>query len=97
MAKALALLDTKSTVRRPAFRTGRLETWEAKSADGMWTFERLDDEGTPWIAMHACGIDVRTYFGTLHSARRSVASGLALRDIEAQAVSCLLTGKRYGR
>lgn len=52
MTKPAIALDNTKTVRRPAFRTGRMEMWEATSADGKWHFERIEDIGTPWEITH---------------------------------------------
>ena len=74
----------------------RQECWSATTDDGVWQFERIEDVGTPWIVIHkASGLDVRMYYGNLKKCRVAVAQGWAGRDIEAQAVSLLLTGKRY--
>jgi hypothetical protein len=29
-----------------------MEIWEAKSADGQWTYQRVEDTGTPWDVCH---------------------------------------------
>lgn len=36
------------------FRHGgaRRECWEATSDDGVWSFQRLEERGTPWLLVH---------------------------------------------
>ena len=70
------------TARFPSFRTGRLETWSAKSRDGLWTYERLEITGTPWAVIHVpTGIE-GDWHGTLTAAREATANGSALAYIE---------------
>jgi hypothetical protein len=60
-------------------RTGqprRRECWEATTVDGEWSFERIEDTGTPWIVVHHPRSDhaetAVNYFGTLKAARTAV-------------------------
>lgn len=70
------------TARFPSFRTGRLETWSAKSRDGLWTYERIEDTGTPWEITHApTGIST-DWHGTLGAARAATANGSALAYVK---------------
>lgn len=62
-------LDPTRTVRRQNLRTGRRETWEAVSADGLWTFRRLEEPSTPWAAFHE-GIGFVGYFNSLRGCRQ---------------------------
>lgn len=66
--------------------TGK-ECWAAKSEDGVWYFERLEQAGTPWEVTHVPSLqkdDGRTlrWFGTLDQARLYVGSGEAAADVE---------------
>lgn len=42
------------TDRAPNLRTRRhrVEMWGARSTDGEWLFQRLEEPGTPWHALH---------------------------------------------
>lgn len=58
----------------------RRECWGAKSVDGIWAYERIEDEGTNWYVTHLptghCG---DTPYGTLTAARRATRSDAALQ------------------
>jgi hypothetical protein len=41
-------LDRDATVRRPHRVSQQTERWNARSADGLWDYERLEDSGTTW-------------------------------------------------
>jgi hypothetical protein len=71
------------TERYPSFRTRKLETWAAKSDDGLWFYKREESPGTPWIVEH---VPTGDWFlaGTLSEGRAATADGRALRIIEAQ-------------
>lgn len=72
------------TARYPAFRSGRLEAWEAVSRDGVWRYERIEVSGTPWSVIHIpTGIDAG-WHGTLTAAREMTANGTALASVERQ-------------
>jgi hypothetical protein len=58
------------TARYPAFRSGRVENWAARSDDGTWAYERLEQAGTPWEVTH------------LPTARAGTADGSALAYVE---------------
>jgi hypothetical protein len=60
------------TSRRPAFRSGRLEVWAARSTDGLWTYQRAEDAGTPWVVTHV-PTGHWDLFGSLPRARRFTA------------------------
>ena len=72
------------TARFPSFRTGRLETWSAKSQDGVWTYERIEDTGSPWEATHVPTGIATDWYGTLSAARAATADGSALACVERQ-------------
>ncbi len=65
------LAKTGRTVCRNHGRQGS-QLWAAKSVDGRWSYQRLEDVGTPWIVLDADGADW-AWFGTLASARRATA------------------------
>ena len=70
------------TARFPSFRSGRREAWSAASRDGVWTYERIEDTGTPWDVTHIpTGISAGWY-GTLTAARAATADGSALAAVE---------------
>ena len=70
------------TGRHPAFRSGRSEIWSAVSTDGDYTYNRIEDTGTPWAVEHVptgtdCGL-----FSSLPKARRATADGSALAAVK---------------
>jgi hypothetical protein len=70
------------TARYPAFRSGRLEAWEARSDDGVWLYRRLEISGTPWSVVHVPSAIEANWHGTLTAAREATASGSALAAVE---------------
>jgi hypothetical protein len=75
---ARAMTPVRITVWRPALPSGRMEAWAAASIDGIWTYTRIEDDGTPWSVEHIpsaadCGL-----FGTISKARRATFDGSAL-------------------
>lgn len=60
----------------------RNECWEARSTDGTWGFERIEDVGTSWRVTHLpSGYTCDTPYHSLTSARRAVQRGLTLRSM----------------
>lgn len=58
------------------------ECWGARTEDGVWTFERLDEPGTPWAIIHtATRIDV-DWTTSLKRCREYVAKGWAAERLE---------------
>ena len=61
----------------------RRECWGARTADGIWDFEREDSPGTPWLVYHVPSVADGTYTGpvdqcgSLTQCARLVASGWA--------------------
>lgn len=49
--------------------TRHREAWAAVSVDGLWTFERIEDTGTPWLVQHRDFPGWSITFGTLSKAR----------------------------
>jgi hypothetical protein len=70
------------TARYPSFRSGRVENWEAVSADGTWKYRRLEISGTPWEVEHVPTGVVGDWYGTLTAARAATADGSALAAVE---------------
>jgi|HubBroStandDraft_6_1064221.scaffolds.fasta_scaffold66720_5 hypothetical protein len=70
------------TKRFPAFRSGRLEAWQAVSRDGVWRYDRLEISGTPWMVVHLPTETEGDWYGTLTAAREATANGSALAGIE---------------
>jgi hypothetical protein len=70
------------TKRFPAFRSGRLEAWQAASRDGIWRYDRLEIAGTPWVAVHLPSGTEGNWYGTLGAARAATADGSALAYVE---------------
>ena len=70
------------TARFPSFRSGRLENWAAKSRDGVWDYERMEDTGTLWDVTHRPSGLSAAYYGTLTAAREATANGSALACVE---------------
>ena len=77
---------TKVTIasRFPSFNGRRVEAWSATSDDGLWTFERIEDVGTPWEATHVPTGIATDWYGTLSAARAATADGSALACVERQ-------------
>jgi hypothetical protein len=67
-------------VRRRNPRTGRLEIWSAESADGLYSFERIEDTTTPW-EVWSRGQFV-TSAGSLPKARAATAARALARQEE---------------
>ena len=71
------------TARYPSLRSGRLENWAAKSDDGLWKYDRVEDVGTPWeVTYLPTGEEFLS--PSLPKARASTADGSALAYIEAR-------------
>lgn len=70
------------TSRYPSFSGRRVEAWSATSKDGVWTYERIEDTGTPWEATHVPTGIVSGWYGTLGAARAATADGSALAAVE---------------
>jgi hypothetical protein len=70
------------TQRFPAFRSGRLEAWQAASRDGIWRYDRLEISGTPWMVVHLPSGTEGDWYGTLTAARAATADGSALAGVE---------------
>lgn len=66
----------------PAFRSGRVEAWEAKSRDGVWEYRRLEISGTQWEVLHLPSGTAGDWYGTLTAARKATADGSALLYVE---------------
>lgn len=64
------------------------ECWGAKTADGVWSFVRFDEPGTPWGVYHEPSRVDGSYplpvslEGSLEGCRWAVASGAAERNLE---------------
>ena len=76
-----ALTPVTVTARHRNWRTGRLETWAAVSADGTWAYVREDAPGTPWLVEHAPTGQVALLAGTLTAARAATADGTAFAHL----------------
>ena len=72
------------TARFPSFNSGRLENWAARSRDGVWKYERIEDIGPPWTVIHVPTGTEGGYYGTLTAARAATADGSALAQVERQ-------------
>lgn len=77
-------IDAAKTVRYQSLRTGRMEAWEATSKDGLWSFRRLEDTGTPWEVTHSDFPGWSMLAGSLRKARLHAAAQLRL-DLDALA------------
>jgi len=76
------LTPVNVTRRFRAFRSGRLETWQAESRDGVWRYDRLELPGTPWMTVHLPTSTEGDWYGTLDAAREATADGRALEYVE---------------
>lgn len=83
------LQETMETFTAPLSDPGgrhRPETWRARSVDGLWDYERIDDDGTLWtVAYRPTGQQRPGYF-TLNEAREQTAAHL-LAQLRAEAVA----------
>lgn len=71
------------TERYPTHRAARVQAWAAVSKDGLWTYNRIEDKGTPWLARYVpTGESV--LMPSLPKARAATADGSALACIEAR-------------
>lgn len=77
-------LDPGKTRKYQSLRTGRMEVWEASSADGKWSFRRLEDTGTPWEVTHEDFPGWSMLAGSLAKARKFAEAQLRL-DLDALA------------
>lgn len=71
--KPLTKLDPAKTAQHRNFSRPGSQKWGAVSADGKWTYKRLEEAGTPWIVLDADGDEWGTGFGTLARARAATA------------------------
>jgi hypothetical protein len=87
MAARLALAPVTITRKFPAFRSGRMEAWEAVTSDGAWTCAREESPGTPWLLYSNASVADGSYTlpvlicGTLRACRALVASGGADQEL----------------
>lgn len=75
-------LDAAKTTKYRSLRTGRLETWGAVSKDGKWSFQRIEDVGTPWEVTHEDFPGWSMLAGSLPKARKNAEAQLRL-DLDA--------------
>lgn len=67
----------------------RLETWQARSRDGLWLFERIDDVGTPWRVTYLPTGQTRDWLTSLNDARHLAATVLG-DELRAEALRAAL-------
>lgn len=82
-APGILLTEIRITEKRPNFRGKRLEVWAAVSLDGLWSFTRTDEPGTPW-SVERTGYDGFVLTGSLLSGQQITANGYALARLEEQ-------------
>ena len=70
------------TQRFPSFSGRRVEAWQAVSRDGVWRYDRLEIESTPWMIVHLPSGTEADWCGTLKAAREMTANGTALATVE---------------
>ena len=59
------------------------ECWGAKTPDGEWGMDRLEDRATSWEVVHnPTSTVVADFMGSLTQCRRYVGSGAAREDLE---------------
>lgn len=83
MATRRKLTPVDVLARFPGFRTGRMETWAARSRDRVWTFERTEEPSTPWVVTHE-PTGRWAYMSSLPEARAFTASGRMLAYLDAR-------------
>jgi hypothetical protein len=82
---ARVLTPVTATAAYRTGRSGRREAWGAVSADGVWSYERLEVATTPWEITHVpTGRVVPLWYSSLPNARAATADGTALAEIEKQ-------------
>lgn len=87
MTATMTPLDPARTIRFANHGRAGSQIWEATSADGRWTYARLDQAGTPWVVIdNSTGANSTgaghvwadsghvEWFGTLKSARQATAA-----------------------
>jgi len=68
--------------------TERKECWGAETTDGVWSFDREDSPGTPWLVYHQPSVKDGSLTtpvslqGSLRACRWYVAMGWAEADLE---------------
>ena len=72
--RPMTRLDPARTMRLPSFGRRTRQAWAATSADGRWSYRRLEVPGTPWVVLHGDGEEWGTGFGTLSRARAATAA-----------------------
>lgn len=82
LTMAARLTPVTVTARYRSPRTGRMEIWGARSEDGTYAYQRIEDTGTDWTVEHVptatdCGL-----WSSLPNARRATASGEALAAVK---------------
>lgn len=75
MARTGTLAPIEITDRRRNIRTGRTETWAARTPDGTWQLERTEEPGTPWWVEHR-PTGLTTAMGNITDVRRGIATDL---------------------
>jgi hypothetical protein len=63
----------------------RAECWGAETTDGVWVFERIEDDGTPWLVVHRESGETVLWCSSLRNCRRAVAEGWAKAPAQAKA------------
>lgn len=67
-----AMTAVETTRKALHFQTRRVEIWSARSTDGLWTYEREESPGTPWVVTHV-PTGALDMFASLPKARRFTA------------------------
>lgn len=102
LVRVLTTLDSARTEYRPTFRRPvgepggetRPEAWAAYSADGFWTYHRVDDgASSPWRVTYAPTGQALEVAANLTDARERTASGDLLRQVRAAAFADAYRGQ----
>ena len=83
-----ALIPVKDRRRAPHIRSGRTQSWEVTSTDGLWWFLREETAGTPWWAIYV-PTGQETWFGSERKARLWAAKPSAVESLRQEALAAL--------
>jgi hypothetical protein len=78
-----AVLAPVDKTRMLPTRGGGVQCWGARTKDGTWGMDRIEDTGTTWQVVHrATKTVVADFLGSLRQCRAYIASGEAQEDLE---------------
>lgn len=88
------LAPIEITDRRRNLRTGRTETWAARTPDGTWQLVRTEEPGTPWWVEHL-PTHLTVAVGNITDARRGIATDLLAVMLHNRRADLIRRGELY--